>query len=100
MYGVLCTVYVLTIWVKRAPKLDSVRRPPWLASPLLFRGTCRPSRLYIRPLPPRRPTVLMHHLSQPPLDIQHAALSPSSGPSDCAPRQSFWRPQCVTSSTS
>src|SRR5271154_964100 len=86
----------LSIRVKRPPKLDPARRPPWLAPPLLLRGTCRPSRLYIRPLPPRRPTVLMHHPSQPPLDIQHAALSPSSGPSDCAPRQALSRVRSVS----
>jgi hypothetical protein len=66
-----------------------------------FAGFAGHPYLYIRPLPLRPPAVPMHHPSQAPLDIHHAALSPSSGPADCASlRQSFWRPQDVTGSTS
>jgi hypothetical protein len=36
------------------------------ASPLLFCGLCRASRLYLRPILPRSPTVLMHLLLQAP----------------------------------
>jgi len=67
-----------------------------LASPLLLDGTCHPSCLYIRPLPPGESTLLRHHLSQPALEIHHAALSFSSWPLDCTLpyarlADAFWR---------
>jgi hypothetical protein len=52
----------LSIWVKWAPKLDLILIP----SPLLFSRSLPGLRLYIRPLYPDDPTVLMHHPSQPP----------------------------------
>jgi len=80
-YCVQSTPYSQSGWKGHRNQFQPVARP----SPrrFYFVDFAGPPPIYSS-LPPRRPAVLMHHPSQAHLDIQRAALSPSSGPSNCA----------------